>query len=374
MLKFVAITILSLCNGWTKSETYSEISATATERSDLAFAEFAKHFPGISATVFVGRDQVWSAQHGFADLATETLLSENTRINIYSTSKALIGFAFARLVNDGVISLDLSVEDLAPDLPEHFHPIRIRDLLSHTSGIRHYNSPQDWLAFAQLHCKNPAEAIGYFGSDALLHEPGLNTTYSTFAFVLASELLLRITGEEKFEDALNHTLGPWANFKLDQIDANKASMYIKAGRLPQSPPNTTPDDIVALPSISAECKFGGGGLISTSSELARAGAALCLGEIIPMEKLSEGLQPWSDVTSVIYGGAIGHHNTPSAAYHSYSLSGGAPGGRSYLLALIEPQISVAIAGNIEGPNMSDLAWKIGESWLELQAQNTSSAE
>ena len=164
--------------------------------------------------------------------------------------------------------------------------------------------------------------------------------------------------------ALNSSLGNWADFHLDDGSVDKAQPYVRAGLLPELPANTSPDDLVVLPAaLSATCKFGGGGLVASSRELARAGAALASGEIMPLGKIEQALSAWSEVSNVVYGAGSGETGTGADRVRSWSLSGGAPGGRSYLLVLVEPQISVAIAGNLDGANMADAARDIAQAWL-----------
>src|SRR5690606_9290582 len=109
-------------------------------------------YPGLSATVFVKGKAVWSGQTGYADSARKAPVTPETRFNIYSTSKAVTGLAFARLIQQGRVSLEDRVGDIAPELPVAWHPIRLKHILSHTSGVRHYASAQDWLTFAMRHC------------------------------------------------------------------------------------------------------------------------------------------------------------------------------------------------------------------------------
>ncbi|MFT4091464.1 MAG: serine hydrolase domain-containing protein [Asticcacaulis sp.] len=332
----------------------------ASEKHPLS--ALSADYPGISASVFVKGQQVWSDQSGFADLRTRTPVTGHTGFNIYSTSKALTGMAFARLIAQGRTTLATTAADIDPDLPEHLHTIRIQDILSHTSGIRHYASPQDWLKFAQMTCDTPRDALTYFRDTPLLHPSGSTEHYSSFAFVLASHLLTRLNGEADFASALNQTLGEWAHFELDAVGVKKATPYIQAGLLPTLPEGANPKDIIPSPLPPAGCKFGGGGLIASSDQLAEAGAALASGKIIPKHHLKAALTPWSDVSNVVYGGAIGKITHSGQPTTTYSLSGGAPGGRSYLLVLIEPEISVAICGNIDGPNLADTAQLIARDW------------
>lgn len=334
----------------------SAIAATPAEHAQAALERIASDYPGLSATVFVKGKVAWSGTTGFADIAKQAPVTTDTRFNIYSTSKAVTGLAFARLVDQCRVSLDARSGNIAPDLPATLHDVRIKHILSHTSGVRHYTSQKDWLVFAQKQCATPADALPYFQNDALVNAPGAAEHYSSFAFVLASHLLTRVTDED-FATSINSTLA--TRFDLDSPKAAKSVAYIKASQLPGNP---SAEGIVPLAIASAECKFGGGGLIATSQQLAEVGAKLTEGKIIPRARLTGALKPWSDVSGVVYGGGVRRIDHKGKSVTSYALSGGAPGGRSYLLVLIEPRISVAITGNIDGPNLEAAAREIASAF------------
>lgn len=327
----------------------SAAAETPAERAQAVLTKIAPDYPGLSATVFVKGKVAWSGAVGYADVEKRLPVTAETRFNIYSTSKAVTGLTFARLIDQGRVSLDAKARDIAPSLPAGLHDIQLRHLLSHTSGIRHYTSQKDWLAFAQKRCATPVDALTYFQDDVLVNVPGTSEQYSSFAFVLLSHLLTKVTGDD-FATSINGTLG--TQFELDRPDSTKSVAYIKASQLPGG---TSSEGIVPLPIASAECKFGGGGLIATSKQLAGIGADLAEGRIIPKARLAQALKPWSAVSGVVYGGGVRKVEYRGKPVTMYGLSGGAPGGRSYLLVLIEPQISVAITGNIDGPNLETAA-------------------
>ena len=334
------------------------------QRSELILLDLADDYPGLNATVYSGSEIAWDFAHGLADLSDESSVTSHTRFNVYSTAKGLTGLAFAKLVAKGEVSLSTKVADVAPDLPENLHQIELRHILSHTSGVRHYSSPGDWLKFASLSCDTPQQAISHFAGDALLFEPGEKQGYSTYAYVLASELLMRITDKQDFASALNFALGGASEFSLDNHEIAKANPYVLAGLLPNKPEDLDANAIVDLPPLSAECKFGGGGIVASSQQLARAGAEIYLADLFDSSGDYAGFAPMSGVSDVVFGAALGSGGLEESEIHSWQLSGGAPGGRSYLLVLVEPQVSVAIAGNFDGPNMAEAARKLGRIWSE----------
>jgi CubicO group peptidase (beta-lactamase class C family) len=59
----------------------------------------------------------------------------NTRVPVASASKWVSAIAIARLVDDGLLAWDTTVGSLMPEAPADKHPITLRQLFSHTSGL-----------------------------------------------------------------------------------------------------------------------------------------------------------------------------------------------------------------------------------------------
>ena len=355
--------LITACN---PAKRQGQANSAATT-SEVIMTELSLSYPGITATVYEGDNVVWSYAAGYSDLANKTPTTIDTKFNIYSTSKALTGLAFARLEQHHDISRKQKIGELINGLPPHLNAISIEQLLSHTSGIRHYQSSSDWLEYARSSCQTPFDAVSYFSEDALKFAPGSEEMYSTFAFVLASAVLVEVTDADDFKTALNTSLGDWANFELDGSDVQKSTSYIPLELLPNSlrPEQYTglePNEIIPWLPLSAKCKYGGGGLVASSKQLARAGAALYQGLIIPTDRLKDIIQPWSPVSNIVYGGALSINETSSGPITNFELSGGAPGGRSYLYVMIEREISIAITANFDGPDISSASREIASLW------------
>lgn len=334
---------------------------TAT-RSEEILAPLAARYPALSVTVYRRGQIAWTRYWGHADAAGTMPVGPDTRFNIYSTAKAVTGLAYARLAQAGALDLDAPVTRIEPGLPVGYEAVTTRQLLSHTAGVRHYRSSTDWLAFSNRRCDTPKAALDYFVDDPLDFPPGERRQYSSFGFVLLSRLLVRITGEPDFAAALDRTLGPWARFTLDREGAAKAQPYILASQSPDPVPGVDPEALVPLKGLSAECKFGAGGLLASSAELAQVGAALSDGRIVPVETIASLLGADHAGDDVAFGVAAGTTVTPAGTFTAISQGGAAPGGRSYLYVLVEPQVSVAIAGNFDGPDLGRAAKALARLW------------
>lgn len=322
-----------------------ESEAYDIERAQLVFDEFALGYPALNATVMVGGEIVWEAEGGTDRRPNDGV---ETDYNFYSIAKMLTGMAYARLEASEGLDLSQSVRDIDPDLPAHYENVTLRQLLSHTAGVRHYDG--DWRAFNDRRCATPADAVGQFIDDPLLSEPGAQFRYSTYGFTLLSHLLVRITGEATFDDAMRSVLGEAYLATTDRDDAEKATILVDfedgAG-------------IVEF-ALSSECKFGGGGLIASARDLAAMGAAFAAGDIVDADAMSGILvsepNEDGDIVGVAYGMTSGYSQSMGAHYAMHS--GGSPGGRAFLLVLIEPQVVVATTANFDGERHTELAYDL----------------
>ncbi|WP_440959427.1 serine hydrolase domain-containing protein [Oceanicaulis sp. LC35] len=327
--------------------TLPACAQSQTETAQAIFDQFAQGYPALNATVMVNGEIVFEAEGG-------TMRSErdgvDTDYNVYSTVKMMTGLAFARLEAHHGLDLDQSVRGIDPALPDSYQDVTLRQLLSHTAGVRNYTGDADWLAFSDRRCEVPADALGHFIHDPLIDAPGARHEYTTYGFVLLSHLLVELTGEDSFDAAMHATLGDVYLAHKDAVDADKATPYFDAG-----------DGLEPMP-LSAECKFGGGGLIASSRDLARFGAALAAGDLLSLEEIDAAFQPiqtnGGDVVSYVYGMEAGFE--PSLNLHYAAHSGGSPGGRSFVMAYVEPQVVVATTGNAEGENHYPLALALAD--------------
>ncbi|XP_036050008.1 serine beta-lactamase-like protein LACTB, mitochondrial isoform X2 [Onychomys torridus] len=99
--------------------------------------------PGIVVGVSVDGKEVWSEGLGYADVENRVPCKPETVMRIASISKSLTMVALAKLWEAGKLDLDLPVQHYVPEFPEKEYEgekvsVTTRLLISHLSGIRHY--------------------------------------------------------------------------------------------------------------------------------------------------------------------------------------------------------------------------------------------
>jgi len=92
--------------------------------------------PGLSAAAVRGDEVIWSKGFGFRDLAQGFAATPHTLYCIGSVTKSFTAIAIMQLAEHGKLNLDDPIDaHIDFDIRPGGEPLRIRHLLSHTSGI-----------------------------------------------------------------------------------------------------------------------------------------------------------------------------------------------------------------------------------------------
>ncbi len=326
------------------------LDAAMAAEAQAVFDGIAENYPALNVTVMQAGEIIWEAEGG---IMRDALDGVERDYNAYSVAKLLTGLAFARLVDETGLDLDRSILEIDPALPQTYRDISLRQVLSHTAGIRGYQGEADWRGFNDLRCETPADALAYFADDPLIGTPGAQHVYTTYGFALASHLLVVLTGTTSFDAAMQAALGDIYRASTDRDGADKAVTWF----------GDAPD--WSEISLSAECKFGGGGLIMSSRDLAAMGSDFAAGDVIALDEMDEYLQPVmlsdGEAVSYVFGMGTGRDEDSGMRYAAHS--GGSPGGRSFILVMVEPQLVIAATGNADSIRLDQLAIPLSSIFL-----------
>lgn len=106
------------------------------QKLEILFAQ--KVANGFNGNILIAqRDQIiLEKSSGYSNFEEKIPNQSNTRFQLASLSKTFTAMAVLKLVEDGKLSLDLTVKDYFPSFP--YEGISLRSLLSHRSGLPHY--------------------------------------------------------------------------------------------------------------------------------------------------------------------------------------------------------------------------------------------
>jgi CubicO group peptidase (beta-lactamase class C family) len=192
------------------SDHPAPLSGTCTTRFDplreLFTAKLASGEDlGASLALNIDGEMVVDLWGGWADEARTVPWGENTIANVFSTTKTMTALAALVLVDRGELDLDATVVRYWPEFAANGKAgIKVRHLLSHTSGVSGWEQPitledlYDWdksttLLAAQAPWWEPGTASGYHG-----------LTYGH----LIGEVIRRITGQRLGEFFAAHIAAP----------------------------------------------------------------------------------------------------------------------------------------------------------------------
>ncbi len=95
-------------------------------------------YDAFNGTVLVAKDgkALYKDAFGYSNFSTKDPLTTQSSFQLASTSKTFTSTAILKLVEEGQVSLDDSIQKFFPDFP--YHGITVKLLLSHRSGLPEY--------------------------------------------------------------------------------------------------------------------------------------------------------------------------------------------------------------------------------------------
>ena len=170
---------------------------TLSDQIDELFADRNNSAaPGVVAAVIQDGRIVYENAFGMADLERGVALTPRSVFEIGSVSKQFTAMCILLLEQDGKLSLDDDVRDYFPELPEYEHPITIRHLLHHTSGMRDIET---LIPLAGWHYTNyypPARQLELITRQKELNfAPGSQFLYSNSGYLLLAYMVERVSGQ-----------------------------------------------------------------------------------------------------------------------------------------------------------------------------------
>ncbi len=307
-----------------------------------------KKVPGISITVLQKGKTVLQKGYGYADLENKTPIDPRKSIfRIASVSKNIAATALAHMVNDGLIDLDSSFYTYVPYYPKKKWDFTIRQLASHTAGIRGYRGTE----YGLNRPYTIKESIEIFKGDELLFEPGSDYLYNSFDWVLISLAMQEVSGipfEEYVQDTvlkpleMGNTIAP--NVAKSTVEIPRLTKFYSKNRLGGFR--------TAIP-VDNYFKLAGGGYLSTSEDIAKFGQAYLDEEVLTKDILSPFLTSEISNGKKTYYGLGWQVSEDKKGRPYYGHVGNGVGGYSNFFVYPEKQMVFSILTNCTNPGIQD---------------------
>lgn len=222
--------------------------------------------PGVIAIVQRGKHREVHA-FGVGNVKTERPMRAGDRMRIASAAKAFSGGVALSLVSKGKLSLDDTIGERLPRLPDRWSKVTLRQLLNHTSGIPDFSEDEGFKKAVFANLKNPAppeKLLTYVYDEDLLFKPGSKYRYSNSDNIAVALMVEAATGKSYERQLRQQVYVPLGLEKTSlPSGANLREPYIHG--YDNDPSEQPPEDYSEI--IAAGWAWASGGIVSTPRDL-----------------------------------------------------------------------------------------------------------
>jgi D-alanyl-D-alanine carboxypeptidase len=256
-------------------------------------------YPGISVGV-AGPSGSLGVTTGLADTARREPLSPRHLLLQGSVGKTYAAALALQLVAEGKLDLDapisryLGAESWFARLP-NADRIRVRHLMNHTSGLVRYEFGEAFtraLSAQPDRIWRPEELVAFIFGQPAPFAPGGGWEYSDTNYIVLGMILEKVSGRRVYDEVERRFLRPLALTRTVPSDSRVIAGLAQGYAGPGNPFGGA--DAMILPdgrfAINPQFEWTGGGMASTSEDLARWSLALYGGRVLRPSELALMLQ------------------------------------------------------------------------------------
>ncbi|MEO1655477.1 MAG: serine hydrolase domain-containing protein, partial [Bacteroidota bacterium] len=239
---------------------------------------------------------IYQKSLGLADVEKNIPLNANTSFCLGSISKQFTAFAIMLLVEQGKLAYTTQVGEIFPALPTYMHPITLKQLMQHTSGLRrtHYGAP-DGLKNEEIY-QNFLKAT----EDSLLFAPGTELRYSNSGYMLLAMVVEKVAGQS-FESFLREKV--WLPLGMTNTYVMSEEDYTRPHRAIGFNGFGKKDDFNVL-------TYGSNGIYSTTEDLFRWTQSFASDLMMDRDDKAEAWKPAQTSEGKLLLSSFGGHKWP----------------------------------------------------------------
>ncbi|MGE5352251.1 MAG: serine hydrolase domain-containing protein [Acidobacteriota bacterium] len=177
----------------------------------------------LQGSVLIGDDSgiIYEKGFGHANLELGVPNTPETKFRIASITKTFTSLLVMQQAEEGKVKLNAKITSYIPDYPsKNGSRITIHNLLSHTSGIGHYDYVPHFFEYYSFMPYNHTDFIKLFWDRPLLSDPGTKYQYSSFNYYVLGVMLEKITGES-YDELVKKRIFDKIGMKNTAVDNQK---------------------------------------------------------------------------------------------------------------------------------------------------------
>ncbi|MCC3156963.1 beta-lactamase family protein [Hymenobacter sp. 15J16-1T3B] len=232
--------------------------------------------PGLAVAVVKDGQILKKTTYGLANLDWQNKVTEHTNFQIASCTKLLTSTLLLKTMHAGKINLEDPIGTYLDSVPAAWQPVRVKHLVSHSSGIPDYYESNVYLPTSRI--------VRLVKQAPLLFQPGTKEQYGQSDFMILSYILERIY-QKPFVQLLRDEVATPLGMRDGAFDmeyrvkgqylrtdvlAQKATTYYELNGKPQ-----------AYKFLYPQYTYPAGGYFASISDLANWAAGLDNGTLFP---------------------------------------------------------------------------------------------
>ena len=201
---------------------------------------------------------------GYANLESKRAIHIHDHMRLASVAKAFSGAAALSLVASGQLSLDDTIRQWLPELPQTWWPVTLAQLLNHTSGILDFSREDAFLdaLFASLQVPpSPRELLAFIAGKPPSFDPGTQYRYSNSDNIIVG-LMVEAAANQPYEEVLKDRVYHPLKLKRTSLpnDSDIPRPYVPGYEVKENPPS----DVSKF--FAAGWTWASGGIVSTPAD------------------------------------------------------------------------------------------------------------
>lgn len=306
----------------------------------------AQSIPGVTVAVGIGGTVKWTAAYGMSDMENMVPMKSTTVVRLGSIAKPITAVAALQLVEAGKLSLDAEVQKYVPQFPVKPWPLRIRHLLTHQGGIRHYKG--DEVQSTKFY-RTVLEGLNIFDDDPLLFEPGTKFSYTTYGFNLLGAAVEAAAGMP-FTDYVREKI--WKPARMVTMDTDNTFRII-ANRSRGYTLNAD-KQLMNCGLADTSYKIPGGGMISRAEDLVKFAIALQNGTLLKRETVAQMFTAQKFKDGSTSGWGLGWGVETVDGKRRVGHTGGQQGITTHLVLYQPEGVSIGVMANLDNARIAEI--------------------
>lgn len=302
---FIAVLILPLSLSlWglsDKSVDFDLAKFTAEVQAKLDFMQKQGSFPGATLGIALPDGTELGLAAGWADIESQVPMQPTDRMFTGSAGKTFVAAVALQLVQSGDLDLNKKVSDYLGQepwfsrMPNH-DELTVRMLMTHTGGLPRYVFKEaftDQLLAAPDKAWKPEELLAFVFDDPPVHLPGKGWSYSDTDYIVLGMIIEKICKNEFYCELEKRILKPFAMKNTSPSNKRRLKGLVTGYTGDKTPPFRLPGKVPVegVYPVNPQFEWCGGGLITTSRDMARWAKLLYESKVFSEKMLNEMLQP-----------------------------------------------------------------------------------